>query len=253
MKLVLIGFIVGIGKIIPGVSGAMLALTLGVYEKLIDAVTNFFGDIKNNLKFLGKFGIGLVLAIVFFSKLILFLLNNYYQEVMYLFLGLIIGTLMIFMKDLRYNKKNIVVFLIFLLVTLGVCFNKVSLNNSLNENVFYIVFLGFIDALTSIIPGISGTVIYMMLGSYDKVLKILGNPFNKEFIIYSMGLFLGIIVTCVLMNYLLKRYRNEVYSGVLAFMIGSIFILFTRVIGYFNWEVLIFFLIGVVMGYLFER
>ena len=133
MKLVLIGFIVGIGKIIPGVSGAMLALTLGVYEKLIDAVTNFFGDIKNNLKFLGKFGIGLVLAIVFFSKLILFLLNNYYQEVMYLFLGLIIGTLMIFMKDLKYNKKNIVVFLIFLLVTLGVCFNKVSLNNSLNE------------------------------------------------------------------------------------------------------------------------
>ena len=77
MKLILIGFIVGIGKIIPGVSGAMLAMMLGVYEKVIDAITNFFGDVRNNTFFLMKFGLGVILAIVIFSKFILFLLHNY--------------------------------------------------------------------------------------------------------------------------------------------------------------------------------
>ena len=55
MLLFMKGFVVGIGKIIPGVSGAMLAINFKVYEKLLDAVTNFFGNWKDNLIFLLKF------------------------------------------------------------------------------------------------------------------------------------------------------------------------------------------------------
>ena len=72
------GFIVGLGKIIPGVSGSLLAFSLGIYEKAIDAINNFFSDIKENILFLGKIGLGVVLAILLCSKLIIFLLNHYY-------------------------------------------------------------------------------------------------------------------------------------------------------------------------------
>ena len=77
MNLILIlkGFIVGIGKIIPGVSGSMLAITLGVYERVLEAITNFFSNPKQNIKLLVNFSFGLFLAIIFFSKLILFSLN----------------------------------------------------------------------------------------------------------------------------------------------------------------------------------
>lgn len=63
IKLILKGFIVGIGKIIPGVSGSMLAITLGIYESILEAVTNFFSNIKKNSKLLINFSLGVFLAI----------------------------------------------------------------------------------------------------------------------------------------------------------------------------------------------
>ena len=68
MLLFIKGIIVGIGKIMPGVSGAMLAINLNVYEKLINAITSFFDDVRDNFKFLLIFGIGILLSIIFGSK-----------------------------------------------------------------------------------------------------------------------------------------------------------------------------------------
>ena len=74
MLLFLKSFIVGIGKIIPGVSGALLAINFGIYEKLLDSITNFFDDWKNNIKFLLIFCFGIILSIIIGSKIILYLL-----------------------------------------------------------------------------------------------------------------------------------------------------------------------------------
>ena len=67
------GFIIGIGKIIPGISGAMLAISLNLYEKGLNAITHFFNDIKNNLYFLGSLALGILFSCFFFSKILLFL------------------------------------------------------------------------------------------------------------------------------------------------------------------------------------
>jgi uncharacterized membrane protein len=85
------GFIVGIGKIIPGVSGAMLALNFHLYEKLIDSITSFYKKPKENSIFLLTFGLGALISIIFFSNIILFLLINYRFITMMFFLGLITG------------------------------------------------------------------------------------------------------------------------------------------------------------------
>ena len=71
IRLILKGILIGIGKIIPGVSGSMLAISMGIYQQMIDSIINFFNDIKNNLKFLLKIGIGVLIAIMFFSNIIL--------------------------------------------------------------------------------------------------------------------------------------------------------------------------------------
>lgn len=256
IKLILKGFIVGLGKIIPGVSGSMLAITLGIYENILEAVTNFFNNPKKHSKLLFNFGIGVFLAIIFFSKLILFLLNNYYEPTMYLFLGLIVGTLLPFTKELKWNIKSFILFIVFLSLTFILSFISTTTNFIFTGNLLdylYTSFLGSIDAFTSIVPGISGTAIFMLLGSYEYVLKILANPFSLLFIIYGIGLILGIIIICYIMNYLLKHKRNETNIVIFAFMISSVGILLMGIKNFFNIFMLLMFIIGIIIGYLFDK
>ena len=110
LRLILMGFIVGIGKIIPGVSGAMLAMFMGIYEDLIKAITCFFEDKKKHLRLLVNFGIGLFIAISFFSQFILFLLKNYYDITIYFILGLIFGTILKFRKKIQIHGKEYILF-----------------------------------------------------------------------------------------------------------------------------------------------
>lgn len=256
IKLILKGFIVGLGKIIPGVSGSMLAITLGIYESILEAVTNFFSDIKKNSKLLINFSLGVFLAIIFFSKLILFLLNNYYEPTMYLFLGLIVGTLLPFAKELKWNLKNFIIFIIFLSLTFFLSFKTTNINYVFTGSLLdymYTSFLGIIDAFTSIVPGISGTAIFMLLGSYEFVLKILANPFSLLFIIYGIGLLFGIVLICYIMNYLLKHKKSETNMLIFAFMISSIGILLIGIKNFFNIFMLLMFIIGMIMGYVFDK
>jgi len=256
IKLILKGFIVGLGKIIPGVSGSMLAMTLGIYENVIEAVTNFFSNPKKHLKLLMNFGIGVFLAIIIFSKIILFLLTNYYNETMYLFLGLILGTLIPFSKNLKINIKNILIFIIFISLMFLVTYLDTSTKFIFSGSIFnylYVIFLGIIDAFTSIVPGISGTAIFMILGVYEFVLNILGSPFSLLFIFYLFGMVFGIIVICYIMNYLLKNKKEETYSIIFAFMIGSILILFLDLIQSFNFYLLLIFIIGILFGFYFDK
>lgn len=256
ISLILKGFVVGIGKILPGVSGSMLAITLGLYEDLLKAVTNFFLDVQKNIKLLGNFCLGLFLAIMLFSKAILFLLNNYYSETMFLFLGLIMGSSLPFIKEIKINKKNIWIFLIVLLIILfggKIQVAEEFVFRGTLSHYLYIGVLGVIDAFTSIVPGISGTSIFMMLGSYQFVLGILGNPFCLLFVIYGIGVVGGIVVVCYLMYYLLKYFKNETYSAIFALMVGSLGVLFLTVQENLNVFTGLIFILGVFWGFLFDK
>ncbi|CDF11302.1 putative membrane protein [Mycoplasma sp. CAG:776] len=256
LKLIVQGFIVGVGKIIPGVSGSMLAMFMGLYEPLMEAVTQFFDDKKKHFYLLFNFGIGLFLAIVLFSKIILFLLENYYYFTIYLFLGLIMGTVFRFKKNIKFHKKNIFIFVLAFSFMIFIPFLQTG-ESFFFQNTFlhylYTLVLGGIDALTSIVPGISGTAIFMMLGSYQFVLNILGNPFSLLFLIYVIGLILGVIITCYLMYYLLKRFKEQTNVVIFAFSLASVFILFLGVYMEMNLTYFLLFIIGIFGGYLFDN
>ena len=117
----------------------------------------------------------------------------------------------------------------------------------------YVILLGGIDAFTSIVPGISGTALFMMLGSYEFVLSILGNPFTFLFVLYGIGLIIGILFTCYLMYYLLKHKRDEINVVILAFALSSILFLFLNVKDCFSLFLFLFFILGVILGYVFDE
>lgn len=233
--LILKGIIIGVGKIIPGVSGSMLAISMGIYQKLIDSVNNFFKNPKENFKFLFKIVIGIIISVVFLSNLILNYLEKYYLITMFFFIGLIIGG---FDDIKKYTNKryNYIAVISFIIIT---GFGFININNEVNItndliNVFYFIFIGFIDALTMVIPGISGTATLMMLGAYEKVIEMYSNIFVLDNLIllfpYVIGLGLGVIITVKLIKFLFENYKKQTYSSILGFSVSTIVIMFIKCI-----------------------
>lgn len=256
------GFIIGLAKIIPGVSGAMIAMYLNLYEKLLDAITNFFSNWKDNLKFIIIFGLGLFLAIILGSKIILSLLLNYKFITFMFFIGLIIGGTYNFTKKINYNYQNII--LIFLIIIICFLFYMVNINtNYILKNNFYdnliFFFGGFIDIFASLVPGISGTSLLMALGIYNNILTLISSSLNIKYVLsnlnlylsYTLGIFLSFIFNAYLINYCLKKYKNTTYSIILGLSISSIlFLIITLFKNSFNFTQLISGIILLIIGML---
>lgn len=269
MNLFLKGFIIGIAKIIPGVSGAMIAVSFSIYDRLIEAITHFFDDKKNNFKFLLIFGSGVLLSIVFFSNIIRYFIGKYYLVTMMLFIGLIVGGTYNFSKNVEFNMKNTLIMI--MVISLVVFVSLSNINNSYVVNGSYLDYVmffigGVIEIFSSIVPGISGTALLMLIGIYDNILILLSNIFNLSFVIdnimiyicYGIGMVLSFIICSLGISYLLKKYRKLFDTVILGLSISSIILLLIMA---FNSSfvfidivmgVVLFFL-GILISYLFDK
>ena len=241
LTLLLKGFIIGIAKIIPGVSGALIAISFGIYEKAIKAISNFFENTINNFLFLFPIGLGVLLSISLTSGLILYFINNYYFPTILLFIGLIMGGIPSLIDNINIKKVKFIHILILtlsfstvFLISLvnGQHFFVETSNESINFLLFFII--GFIDALTMIIPGISGTAVMMILGCYNLLLNFLSSLtsvaaiFTNIFkvIPYLLGIVLCVIILSKVMTYLFDKKKEYMYCGILGFTLSSVLSLF---------------------------
>lgn len=234
MKNILKGFIIGIGKIIPGFSGALLAILLGVYDKSIDYIVNFKYNKKESIKYLAPLGIGIILSIIIFSKIINYTLNKYYFITLMLFIGLIIGTIpeIINKTEKKDNYLTIISFIIFFLISISNINNNYIPNNNYIDTLIYIL-SGITEAVGTVFPGVSSSALLMIEGTYNIVIEVISNITNINQIIinikillpFILGLIIGIIGSIKLIDYLLKKYNNKVYSVILGITLSSIILL----------------------------
>jgi len=262
------GLIIGTGQIIPGVSGGMLAITFGLYEKGINAISNFWKNLKENIKFLLPLGLGILFSILMTSKIIKYFLATYYLPTMLLFIGLIIGGVPSILTKIKkpYKKNNfIILILIFLLVTFLSLFkgnNNVIINDFSIFTNLSLFFVGIIYAATMVIPGVSGTAIMMLIGYYNLVLTIISNLTNINYISSNFNLILpigigfifGLLIITKLMDYLLKKHEIITYYGIIGLVLSSIFVMFTKTFNN-NYSVIqiIIGLFLLVIGYFISR
>ena len=232
MLLYLKGFVIGLGKIIPGVSGSLLAIRLNLYEDIICSINNFFSlsgeivitpinnffsNIKSNLIFLGKLGLGLVTAIIIGSHMIIYLLDRFYLPTMIIFILLILSGIPSVLKE---TKNYLVAFISFLLYILILYIPNL---NIMNTNYFM---MGFLEAFTTIIPGISGTALFISIGMYDELLDMFSNILSFEvekLVPFSFGIIIGTLIIVRFIDYCFKKYRDKTYGVILGLLIGSIF------------------------------
>lgn len=241
--LVLKGFFMGIANIIPGVSGGTIAIILGIYEQFISSISHLLSDLKKNLKFLIPVVIGMGLSILLLSGVIEYSYDNFPLPTMMFFVGLVIGGIPMLFKNVLHKKENkevssyLIMFLTFSLVIFMACadliFGTTTEVNLSSLNLFgYIILfgVGVIAAATMVIPGISGSLMLMLLGYYYPIVRTISDlvKFNNIFSnimvlgVFGIGVLVGMVLISKLLEMLFKKFKTKTYFGVLGFIFASI-------------------------------
>ena len=225
----------GIADAMPGISGGTIALLVGIYEELIESISglNFslFNEIKKNgfrtfwKKLNGNFFLvlasGIGLSLISFVKVSATLLYSYPLFVWSFFLGLIFATIHVIFKLIQ-KWKNLnfiflilsIIFSIFITVFTGYNSNEISL--------IYILFSGIIASSAMILPGVSGSLILVMLGVYAFLVNSLNNLEINIIITFAAGAIIGLVTFSNVLKYLFKNHRDITYTLMLGLVIGSI-------------------------------
>jgi len=260
IKNLLYGLIVGIGFIIPGVSGGVVATILGIYEETIDRLCNLRKDFLNNIKFLFPLISGIILSIFLFSKIILYLLNNNLNFISYVFIGLILGCIPYLLCEIK-TKCNKSISLPFFLITFsfGILLFLIEKNNVQNltqPNFMLMLFAGVMYSIGKLVPGISGAALLMLLGIYEFLLSLLANPLkitlNQLFLLipFFLSFLFSSILIIKLINYLLNNHFRATYSAIIGFIFSSILFIYPNSISLIN---IITMILAFIISYNFSK
>lgn len=237
------GFFMGIANIIPGVSGGTIAIILGIYEEFISAISHLFENFKKNLLFLIPVVLGMGSAIVILSGVIKYSYDNFPFPTMLFFVGLVLGGIPLLLKNVKGKKESkkisnyVILFLTFALVIVMTLsdfifgtMSDVSLVNMDPVGYVLLFIVGIIAAATMVIPGISGSLVLMLLGYYYPVVSTINDlvKFNNIFSnvvvlgVFGIGVVIGIVLISKLLEMLFKKYKVKTYFGVLGFIFASV-------------------------------
>ncbi len=245
--LMLKGMIIGVANIIPGVSGGTLMIILGLYEDVINTISHFFKNWKKNLKFIIPLAIGMGLSILLLSKVIKVCLEKYPFPTTFFFLGLVLGGIPLLWNKAKASKKRIsnwIVFFITFAIVLVFAFikegNFVVDLTTLTPSMYIVLFVvGMISAATMVIPGISGSLVLMLLGYYEPIIDTIKNLTDFSLLGHNLlilipfwiGIVVGIVLVAKLIEYLLHKYPIKTYYGVLGFVLASLIAIIKPIFG----------------------
>ncbi|KIR01214.1 hypothetical protein P261_00028 [Lachnospiraceae bacterium TWA4] len=267
------GIFMGVANIIPGVSGGTMAVSLGVYDSMIHAISHLFLEFKKSLTTLIPILLGMGIGIVGFTYVIEYLLKNHTLPTCLTFIGLIIGGLPILLQkfnDCKGTKPfsiiNIVLFLAFFGLVIGLSiFNSTESGLMTFEiNLFTLIKLflvGIIAAATMVIPGVSGSLVLMILGYYYGILNLVRNffdslkSFNLDLIIkqsillipFGLGVVIGIFVISKIIEYLFNEHSVSTYCAILGLIIASPIAIFMNTNALANFPI-IGLIVGIALG-----
>lgn len=226
------GIVIGIGAIAPGVSGGALAVMFGLYDKIIYVISNFTKDTIKKIKYFLPVGIGGIIGIIFFSRFMNFLFEYYELETLYLFVGLMIGSLPTVHQQANkkgYRKTYLITFLICLSITLLFTFldtDGISIGYRNDHSISELIIYGAIIGIGTIIPGISASVILIYIGVYEFVLNAISYIEIPILLFLGIGFLISIILFSKLINFLFHKAYGHTNYGILGLTLGSIILIF---------------------------
>lgn len=234
LRLLITGFSMGVADLVPGVSGGSIALLFGIYDELIHSIKLVTGEVlkllvhgqfidayrKIPLQFLVPVFGGIFIAIFGFVRIVEYLLEVYPVYVWAFFFGLIIGTAHIIanrISDWTINRA--------LLLTTGaaIVFFVVGLPAANSESTVVAMFgTGLIAICAMILPGISGSLIMLILGQYENVISAVSELKLQLLISFAAGATVGLALFSRLLSWLLDKYHSATLAFLVGLMIGAL-------------------------------
>lgn len=222
------GVVIGSTMIVPGVSGGTMAMILGIYDSLLEAIASFPKEPRKYFRFLLVFSIGGAFGLVMFSPLLAWLLENFKNPTLYFFVGAVCGGIP-FIANKSGEKTSVIktvayLLLGFLIVFLISNFPMQFSNSALGEvekGVIFLMFAGMLSAVALILPGISFSHFLLILGIYDGMLSGIRHGDLQFLVPLAMGTVAGILLFSRILEMLLKRYSQTAYLIILGFVAGS--------------------------------
>lgn len=224
------GFLIGLGLIIPGVSGAVLAMILGLYQPIVEAVAKPFTNFKENLKLLIPLGLGAGVCLLLFSRVLEFLFAQYPLPTLYLFFGLVLGALPTMARTANAKGFRLSYLPSFCLGLLILLFSthlpSLLRAGGLGSGLVTYLFLGGITGIGLIVPGLSASFLLMAFGFYEELLRAI-NHFDLNILIpMALGLIPTVIFMSKAITWLFRQAHGHTSYVILGLLGGSLLLAF---------------------------
>lgn len=215
--------------LVPGVSGGSMAMILGIYDRLIDAVSDFFQEVKKNFCFLLMFVISAGIGMLLLAKPILSLLETYPKEMGFLFIGAVAGGIPAIYKQAQiksFSWKYILYILVGMSVVGILSFGEqghfTNVVSGGNYSVIFLVIAGIIAAVALILPGISVSYLLLIMGLYHELMRAISELDMAFLFPIGIGLLAGIILLTKGLKFVMTRFPQVSYFVILGFVMASL-------------------------------
>ncbi len=227
LKNVLVGAIIGIFMLLPGASGATMAVVFGIYERLIYDISSIRHHLVKDIKFILMIGIGGIIGILLCAKGLNVFINNYEVPMMIFFGVLIAVQIPIIMKQSEDGIKptgyNILAFLCGLAIMIAVLIFGLNSGITVSEpGPIVMFFIGALYAICALSPGISGSTLLLALGLFSSVIAAISSMHLSSILPLGIGAIIGALCFARLINHFMTTSRKSTYYAILGLTVGSI-------------------------------
>lgn len=223
------GFFIGISIFAPGVSGSVMAVIMGIYNTLLEIVSNPFKNLRRNVALLFPMGIGALISLALFVLVFSYLFETYETATYLLFLGLIAGNLPVVYRSAstdgfkrRYALAVLIAFAIAVAMGSAVSPEAGGRGAALADNLLYLAVCGAVAGVAGIVPGMSVSVMLMVFGVYDHLMLAAKHLDLPVIAATGLGFVLGMVAFSRFVQFIFRRYHNFASFMVFGFICGSL-------------------------------
>ena len=218
------GVLIGLGAVLPGISGGVLCATFGIYRSIMELLSHPFRTLRKNYRILIPLILGGGFGFIVVARLLGFFLNRYPAPTVCLFVGLIGGMLPSLFREAGEKGKNRNSF-----VSLGICFAIVFtlllclnlIHAAIAPNFAWYLFCGFCIALSVIAPGMSFSTLLMPLGLYTPLISGIGSFRFTVLLPAAIGALLTVVLLARAVDSLMEHHYNSAFHGLIGIVMAA--------------------------------
>lgn len=265
------GFLMGIVELVPGVSSGTMALLLGIYDQFLGAISRIISKhYKQALAFLLPLVLGMAIAILTMSSVLDYFLQNHTIPTHWFFMGMVLGVIPMMIRISNVKAEFRAIHFILILIGIAILYAMSMFNADAPPassagmelgDLFKYFLAGILAASMMLLPGISGSLVMLILGVYPIVIYAINEFTSLNFevlpilISTGLGIVTGILVASRIISHLLKNYTYLTYAGIIGLLFGSTFAIYPGLPDSgAGWIIsIIVFLAGLFISYIFGK